>query len=161
MQVRFDKTHLFTWIFWISYSFSYYRRKKKCLRYTENETTSVSVRSWSDEDDTDNIDDSNDCDVMPIEAQNNLSIHTGMSMDSDEENKSRLLKYQQMSNLNENNATNKMSMAMAMLTSRKDSSSSSASSQVSFLQPIHHYPYFDSFVPTNSISMLNEFKREA
>lgn len=27
-------------------------------------------------------------------------IHTGISMDSDEENKSRLLKYQQISNIN-------------------------------------------------------------
>ncbi|CAF5081931.1 unnamed protein product, partial [Rotaria magnacalcarata] len=67
---------------------------------------SIGVSSWSEEDDTDNIDDSNDCDVIPImehnnnnnNNNNNLSIHTGISKDSDEENKSRLLKYQQMSN---------------------------------------------------------------
>jgi hypothetical protein len=66
------------------------KRKKKCLRYTENETASVGIASWSEEDDTN--DDSNDCDMIP-----NLSIPPGISMDSDEENKSRLLKYQQTS----------------------------------------------------------------
>ncbi|CAF1560833.1 unnamed protein product [Rotaria magnacalcarata] len=145
------------------------KRKKKCLRYTENETTSIGVSSWSEEDDTDNIDDSNDCDVIPImehnnnnnnNNNNNLSIHTGISKDSDEENKSRLLKYQQMSNSLEHNPTNKMSMAMSMMASRKDSSSSSSSSQVSFLQPSHQYPYYDSFLSTTSMPILNEFKRE-
>jgi transcription factor 7-like 2 len=56
------------------------KRKKKCLWYTENETTST----WTDdEDDTD----SNDCDV--IIPKNNLPR---ISTDSDEENKSRLLR---------------------------------------------------------------------
>jgi len=66
------------------------KRKKKCLRYTENETTSIGVASWTDEDD---IDDSNDCDIIPMIEPN----HKQISMDSDEENKSRLLKYQQNS----------------------------------------------------------------
>ncbi|CAF1048683.1 unnamed protein product [Rotaria sordida] len=127
------------------------KRKKKCLRYTENETASIGISSWSEEDDTDNIDDSNDCDVIPINEHKNLSIHTGISMDSDEENKLRLLKYQQISNSNENNSNTKTSITMA--TSRKDSSS-----KVSFLQP---YPYFDSFLSTTtSMPILNEFKRE-
>ncbi|CAF2964911.1 unnamed protein product [Rotaria sp. Silwood2] len=138
------------------------KRKKKCLRYTENETTSVDVSSWSEEEDTDNIDDSNDCDVIPInEHNNNLSIHTGISMDSDEENKLRLLQYQQISNSNENNLINKTPITMTMMTSRKDSSSSSSSSsKVSFLQPSHPYPYFDSFLSTTSMPILNDFKRE-
>ncbi|CAF4913422.1 unnamed protein product, partial [Rotaria sp. Silwood1] len=142
------------------------KRKKKCLRYTENETTSVGISSWSEEDDTDNIDDSNDCDVIPINEHNNknLSIHTGgISMDSDEENKLRLLKYQQISNTNENNLiTNKTPISMQMMTSRKDSSSSSSSSsRVSFLQSSSHpYSYFDSFLSTTSMPILNEFKRE-
>jgi hypothetical protein len=70
------------------------KRKKKCLRYTENETASNDVDSWSEEDDTDNIDDSNDCDIIPIVHQeNNLSVHTGgLAIDSDEENKLKLLK---------------------------------------------------------------------
>lgn len=110
----------------------------------------------------DNIDDSNDCDVIPImEQNNNLSMHPVISKDSDEENKSRLLKYQQMFNSREHNRTNKESMAMNMMTARKDSSSSSSStSQVSFLQQSHHYPYYDSFLSTTSMPMLNEFKRE-
>jgi hypothetical protein len=67
------------------------KRKKKCLRYTENETASMDVSSWSDDDDTD----SNDCDVIPmIEQNNNLPIHTGISTDFDEE------EYQQISNRN-------------------------------------------------------------
>lgn len=58
-----------------------------------------------------------------------LFIHNGISMDSDEENKTRLLK--------------------------RDLS---LSSQISFFPPSHNYPYFDTFLPTTSIS--NEFKRE-
>jgi hypothetical protein len=69
--------------------------------------------------------------------QKNLSSHTGISMDSDEENKLRLLKYQQISNLNE-------SLSMTMKTSKQDSTS------------FHHY----SFLPTTSMPILNEFKRE-
>jgi hypothetical protein len=111
------------------------KRKKKCLRYTENETTSIGVASWSDEDDTDNIDDSDDCDIISTIEHNHLSIHTGLSIDSDEENKLRLLKYQQISNLNQ-------PLSMTMKTSKKDSSS------------FHHY----SFLP--DITILNEFKRE-
>jgi hypothetical protein len=123
------------------------KRKKKCLRYTENETTSsMGVTSWSDEDDTDNNEDSDDCDVMPMIEHKNLSVHTGISMDSDEENKSRLLKYQQISNENE---------SMTMMTSRKE-----LSSQASFFQPSHHYPYFDSFLPSTSMPILNQFKQE-
>ena len=49
------------------------KRKKKCLRYAENETTVT----WSDEDDTD----SNDGDLILTNT-----------LDSDEENKSRLLR---------------------------------------------------------------------
>ncbi|CAF1256107.1 unnamed protein product [Adineta steineri] len=123
------------------------KRKKKCLRYTENETTSsVGVTSWSDEDDTDNNDDSDDCDVIPMIEQNNMSIHTGISMDSDEENTLRLLKYQQTSN--ENNRSEGKIIG-------KESSL-----QVPFFQSSHHYPYFDSFLPTTSMPILNEFKQE-
>ena len=48
------------------------KRKKKCLRYTENESTSVEISSWSDEDDTD---DSDDGDVIPMNEQANDSMN--------------------------------------------------------------------------------------
>jgi hypothetical protein len=51
---------------------------------------SMHISSWSDEDDTDNIDDEDDCDIIPM-------IEPTISIDSDEENKSRLSKYQQAS----------------------------------------------------------------
>jgi hypothetical protein len=130
-----------------------FRRKKKCLRYTENETTSVRVDSWTDEDDTDNSD---DCDVIPmIETADgggkNSSLQTGIFMDSDEENKSRLLLHQQ---------TVSSSSINEIMTARKDSSSSSSSSQVSYLHPSHQYPYFDSFLHPTSMPILNGFKQE-
>jgi len=57
------------------------KRKKKCLRYTENESsTSVEISSWSDEDDTDQ---SEDCDVIPMNEH---------QLNSDDENKLRSLK---------------------------------------------------------------------
>lgn len=132
------------------------KRKKKCLRYTENESTSsMGVTSWSDEDDTDNNDDSDDCDVMPMNEQKNSGVHPGISMDSDEENKSRLLKYQQTSNENDS-----IMSRSDLMTPRKE-----LSYPTPFFQPTYPYPYFDSFLPppptTSSLmANLNEFKQE-
>ncbi|CAF0991371.1 unnamed protein product [Adineta ricciae] len=132
------------------------KRKKKCLRYTENESTSsMGVTSWSDEDDTDNNDDSDDCDVIPMNEQKNSGIHPTISMDSDEENKSRLLKYQQTSNENDS-----IMNRSDLMTTRKE-----LSYPASFFQPTYPYPYFDSFLPppptTSSLmTNLNEFKQE-
>ncbi|UJR08249.1 hypothetical protein I4U23_012522 [Adineta vaga] len=130
------------------------KRKKKCLRYTENETSSsIGVTSWSDEDDTDNNDDSDDCDVIPMNEQKKLSIHPGISMDSDEENKSRLLKYQQTSNENDS-----LMNRSELISARKESSSSFPTP---FFQSTHHYPYFDSFLPRpSSMTNLHDFKQE-
>ena len=115
----------------------------------------MGVTSWSDEDDTDNNDDSDDCDVIPMNEQKSSGIHPSISMDSDEENKSRLLKYQQTSN--ENDSIMNRSDFMAP---RKE-----LSYPASFFQPTYPYPYFDSFLPpppaTSSLmTNLNEFKQE-
>ncbi|CAF0870356.1 unnamed protein product [Adineta steineri] len=160
------------------------KRKKKCLRYTEDETAcagpnSVGGDPWSEEDDTDNIDGSDDgiehCDIPMIEHSEEGNIHNtngdnhsphrgGISIDSDEENKSRILMHQQPPSSNgsgssSTNGTVPMTMmtaaaaAAGMTTttsSRKDSSSSSSSPQASFLQfshqryPIAAPPHFPS-----------------
>ena len=127
------------------------------MRYIEGETTPIGVTAWSG-DDTDNIDDSNDCDIVPMIEFNRPSICTGLLMDSDEENKSRLLKYQQIFNSNKNMPLNEVPVTMAMMTSRKDSSSSF--SKFSCFQPSHRCSYFDSFLSTTSMPISNELKRE-
>jgi hypothetical protein len=178
-----------------------YRRKKKCLRYTEDETVcagpnSVGGGPWSEDDDTDNIDDSEDgidhCDIPMIghseggnlhetNGVNRSPHHGGISVDSDEENKSRILMHQQPPNSNGSGSSSSTNGAvpMALITtttgSRKDSSSSSSSPQASFLHPSHHrypigpppphfhphhHPYFDSFLQPTPMPLLNGLKRE-
>jgi len=178
------------------------KRKKKCLRYTEDETAcagpnSVGGGPWSEEDDTDNIDDSEDgidhCDIPMMEHSDGGNIHEtnggnrsprhgGISVDSDEENKSRILMHQQPPNSNGSGSSSSTNGAVPMTmitttTSRKDSSSSSSSPQASFLHPSHHrYPiappppphfhphhhhlYFDSFLQPTPMPLLNGLKRE-
>jgi hypothetical protein len=178
------------------------RRKKKCLRYTEDETTCVGPNSvgggpWSEDDDTDNADDSEDdidhCDIPMMEhpeggnihdvnGNNRSPHHTGISVDSDEENKSRILMHQQPPNSNGSGSSSSTNGAVPMTmmtttttTSRKDSSSSSSSPKASFLHPSHHrYPippppphfsphhhlYFDSFLQPTPMPLLNGLKRE-
>ena len=173
----------------------FYRRKKKCLRYTEDETAcagpnSVGGGSWSEDDDTDNIDDSDDgiehCDIPMMEhpeggnihntnGDNHSPHHGGISVDSDEENKSRILMHQQPPNSNGSGSSSSTNGAVpiTMITSRKDSSSSSSSPQASsFLHPSHqrypipphfpshHHPYFDPFLQPTPMPLLNGFKRE-
>ena len=111
---------------------------------------------WSGEDDTDNIDDSDDCDSVSMIECSRPSIHTGLLMDFNEENKSRLLKYQQIFNSNKTLSSNEIPITMAKITSKKNSSSS----QISCLQSPHHYSYFDSLLSTTSMPMSNEFKQE-
>ncbi|CAF4440697.1 unnamed protein product [Rotaria magnacalcarata] len=146
------------------------KRKKKCLRYTEDETAcagpnSVGGGSWSEDDDPDNIDDSEDiidhCDTPIMEHPdgrnthdtiegNHSPHHGGISIDSDEENKSRILMHQQPPNSNGSGSSSSTNGAvpMAIMTatttttssssSRKDSSSSSSSPQTSLLHPSYH-----------------------
>jgi hypothetical protein len=185
--------------------FFFSRRKKKCLRYTEDETAcagpnSVGGGPWSEDDDTDNIDDSDDgiehCDIPMMEHPEGGNIHNtngnnrsphhgGISVDSDEENKSRILMHQQPPNSNGSGSSSSTNGAvpMAMMTttttsSRKDSSSSSTSPQASFLHPSHqrypiaplpshfpppphhHHPYFDPFLQPTPMPLLSGFKRE-
>jgi len=180
--------------------FCFYRRKKKCLRYTEDETAcagpnSVGGGPWSEEDDTDNIDDSEDgidhCDIPMMghpeggnihetNGGNRSPHHGGISVDSDEENKSRILMHQQPPNSNGSGSSSSTNGAVPMTmitttTSRKDSSSSSSSPQASFLHPSlhrypigappphfhpHHHPYFDPFLQPTPMPLLNGLKRE-
>lgn len=181
------------------------RRKKKCLRYTEDDTAcagpnSVGGGTWSEED-ADNTEDSQDtsdhCDMPMMEHRDGRNTHdtnqgsrsphhTGISIDSDEENKSRILMHQQPPNSNGSGSSSSTNGAvpMAMMTattstssSRKDSSSSSSSPQTSFLHasyhrypigptgshfppPPHHNMYFDSFLQPTSMPLLNGLKRE-
>ena len=176
------------------------RRKKKCLRYTEDEAAcagpnSVGGGPWSDEDETDNVDDSDDdmdhCDIPMMEHAESSNVHNssrghrsplhaGISVDSDEENKSRLLMHQQPPNSNGSGSSSSTNGAVPMTmmasatasTSRKDSSSSSSSPQASFLHPRypmppplpHHFPshhsYFDPFLQSAPMPLLNGLKRE-
>ena len=179
------------------FSFSLFaRRKKKCLRYTEDETVcagpnSVDGGPWSEEDDTDHIDDSEDgidpCDIPlmghsdsgnlhPNNGNTRSPHHGGISIDSDEENKSRILMHQQPPNSNGSGSSSSTNgavpMALLTTTSRKDSSSSSSSPQASFLHyrypigpphfhPSHpHHPYFDPFLQPTPMPLLNGLKRE-
>lgn len=174
---------------------SFSRRKKKCLRYTEDESTCVGPNSvgggpWSEEDETDNADDSEDdldhCDIPLMEHSTSGNLHeghgehhsplrAGISMDSDEENKSRLLMHQQPPNSNASgsssstNGTVPMSLLTSTSTARKDSSSSSSSPQASFLHhrysmppppPHFPHPYFDPFLQSSPMPLLNGLKRE-
>jgi hypothetical protein len=94
------------------------RRKKKCLRYTENEIISIDPNSWSEDNDTDQIDDSDEDDdtkLMSSMVNNTLIGHHRLPMDSDEENKLRLL--------SRSRSTNDIHQHM-MNTIRMDSSSS-------------------------------------
>ena len=57
--------------------FVFFRRKKKCLRYTENESVSMDRQSFSEENSTDPIEDSNDDDEeRPNHDQINFQQHT-------------------------------------------------------------------------------------
>lgn len=144
--------------------FSAARRKKKCLRYTENETLSmdpdsVDMGSWSEDNETDNADDSNDDDVSHPAADhrrqhNAVSLHTGVAIDSDEENRSRLLNHQTAASAAAIDASSSMHRHMSMLASRKDSPS-----HLSFLHPSQHYSYSESFAQPVPIS--NGSKRDA
>ncbi|CAF0975755.1 unnamed protein product [Adineta ricciae] len=145
------------------------KRKKKCLRYTEDESAcigpnSVGGGSWSEDDDIDNMDDSNDgierCDIPLMEhpegedlhtsSGNNRSSHHGERLiDSDEENKSRILMHQQPPNSNGSGSSTSTNCAVPMTlmparattsSSRKDSSSSSTSPQGSIHLPHQRYP---------------------
>lgn len=178
--------------------FVFARRKKKCLRYTEDETVCVGPNSvggepWSEDDETDHIDDSEDgidhCDIPMMghsesgnihqtNGDNHSPNHGGISIDSDEENKSRILMHQQPPNSNGSGSSSStiaaVPMALLNTTSRKDSSSSSSSPQASFLHhryPIgpphfhpshhhHHHPYFDPFLQPTPMPLLNGLKRE-
>jgi hypothetical protein len=175
------------------------RRKKKCLRYTEDDTTCVGPNSvggepWSEGDDTDNIDDSDDdldhCDIPMMEhavsgkthdtdGHHHSPLRTGISIDSDEENKSRLLMHQRPPNSNASGSSSSTNGAVPIglmtstSTTRKDSSSSSSSPQASFLHRYsmapppphfphpHSHPYFDPFLQTTPMPLLNGLKREA
>ena len=173
------------------------RRKKKCLRYTEEETNgvgpnSVGAEPWSEDDETDIIDESDDemnhCDIPMMDhpgsghvsdhSRNPRSpIHAGLSMDSDEENKSRLLMHQQPPNSNASGSSSSTNGAVPLSlltpsTTRKDSSSSSSSPQATFLHHRysmppppphfpHPHPYFDPFLQSSQMPLLNGLKREA
>lgn len=109
------------------------RRKKKCLRYTENETVNIEPNSWSEDNDTDQIDDSNDDEDLNSQIGPNNSVqqffHPVLSttMDSDEENKLRMLNH---------------SFSMPTIETNKDS----------FLRP---YFSSDSFYPTTAMPIVN------
>ncbi len=137
----------------------------------------------------DSDDDLDHCDIPMMEHPegenmhetngSNRSPHRGaISIDSDEENKSRLLMHQQPPNSNGSGSSSSTIGAVPrtmISTSRNDSSSSSSSPQASFLHPSHqrypvgppaphfhphHHPYFDPFLQPTPIPLLNGLKRE-
>lgn len=176
----------------------FFRRKKKCLRYTEDDTSGVGPNSvgggpWSEDDEGDPLEESDDdldhCDIPMMEdpssghgrerdRNGHSPLRTGISIDSDEENKSRLLIHQQTPNSNTSgsssstNGTVPMSLlTTSSITSRKESSSSP---QATFLHRYsmtpatsstghfpHPHPYFDPFLQSTPLPLISGLKREA
>lgn len=126
------------------------RRKKKCLRYTENETVSVDPQSWSEDNDTDQIEDSNDDEDLNSRKDSAHLEHSSFptaltSMDSDEENKLRMMNHSFSSSASNNFVDSTINV-------RKD-----LNSTTSFFRPYFHP---DNFFHSTTMGILADFHHD-